>query len=201
MSALNVLVKQPVLPFIKRKKESDIRKIKLEHSVAVNVMVNGNPQVHREKRAATLVVAEDDDVEALIRLCLEFVEAYDVDSLALTDGMKYTEFRKCVADIVLDTYDNLVAGIVNRNGANFVALLHEMIDAFAEPTAFADQKRYMDTFKKPFKITVRELSNRLIIMNKYAQYLPGSNGNSVHDDNTMKYEHLKTHGYVGTQNH
>ena len=70
MSALNALIKEPVMPFQKKKEESKIREIKLEHSVTANAVVNGNLQACREKRTATVVVAEDDDVEALVRLCL-----------------------------------------------------------------------------------------------------------------------------------
>ena len=187
MSALNLLVKAPVIPFQKRKEESQIRKAKLEHFVTMNVTVSGVTQAYREKRTASVAIAEDDDVEVLIRSALEFTEAMGTDSLSLLDGAKYAEFRKCLSDIVLDTYDTLLGNVTTRDSNNFMHLLQELINSFVDPTAYADQKRYMDTFKKPYKIGVRELSNRLIIVNKYALYLPGSNGNPIYDDNTMKY--------------
>ena len=182
MSALNLLVKAPVIPFQKRKEESQIRKAKLEHFVTMNVTVSGVTQAYREKRTASVAIAEDDDVEVLIRSALEFTEAMGTDSLSLLDGAKYAEYRKCLSDIVLDTYDTLLGNVVTRDSNNFMHLLQELINSFVDPTAYADQKRYMDTFKKPYKIGVRELSNRLIIVNKYALYLPGSNGNPIYDD-------------------
>ena len=189
MSALNQLFKDPVIPFIRKKEEKDLRKITLQHTVTVNVVIGGNPTVYREKRTAQLVIANDDDVEVLIRLGITFLEAAGADSLSLPERQYYTEFRKCLEDILLDTFDNLLSAIPapNRTAANFVILLNDLIGHFTDPTAFADQKRYMDTYKKPFKLSVRELSNRLVIVNKYSQYLPGSNGSSIYDGATIKY--------------
>lgn len=45
----------------------------------------------------------------------------------------------------------------------------------------------MDMYKKPFKLTVHKLLHQLIIVNKYTQYLPGTNGNAIYDDATIKY--------------
>ena len=45
----------------------------------------------------------------------------------------------------------------------------------------------MDTYKKPFKLTVKELTNRLIIVNKYTRYLLGSSGDPVYTDTMIKY--------------
>ena len=37
MSAINAIIKQPVVPFSKKKEEGELRKIKLEHMVTINV--------------------------------------------------------------------------------------------------------------------------------------------------------------------
>ena len=39
MSAINAIVKQPVIPFSKKKEEGELRRIKLEHTVAINVTI------------------------------------------------------------------------------------------------------------------------------------------------------------------
>ena len=75
----------------------------------------------------------------------------DADGLLLLDGMLYTEFRKCITHIVLDTYDALNTSVVVRDRASFFVLLNILVGHFMDPTAFADQKHYMDMFKKPFK--------------------------------------------------
>ena len=186
MSAINLLIKEPVIPFIRKKQEKEISKITLVHSVTVSIVVNGVMTPYREKRSASVIIANDDDMEVMIRLVITFIEASMPASLALTDGALFSEFRKCLGDIVLDTYDNLLASIQVRDRSNFILLVNDLVGHFADPTAFADQKRFMDTYTKPFKLSVRELGNRLIIVNKYTQYLPGSNGSSVYDENTIK---------------
>ena len=189
MSAINVIVNEPVIPFIRKKEDKDIRKIRLERNVQLQVNVGGVVQPFREKRTAELIIIDDDDIETLLRLILSFVEACRADSLGLENapGQMYTEFRKCLNNIVLDTYDGLVANIQVRDQAHFLGLVNDLVGEFCNPTAYADQKRYMDTFKKPYKITVKELGNRLIIVNKYTAYLPGSNAIPVYDENTIKY--------------
>ena len=61
MSALNFLIKKPVIPFIRKKEEKDIRTITLEHTVTVNIISGGITMPYREKRTASLIIAEDDD--------------------------------------------------------------------------------------------------------------------------------------------
>ena len=105
----------------------------------------------------------------------------------MPDGLLYTEFCKCLEDIVLDTYDTLLLSVATHNHASFLDLLNKLIGHFIDPPAYADQKNYMDTYKKPFKLTVKELANRLIIVNKYTCYLLGSNGDPVYTNATIKY--------------
>ena len=129
----------------------------------------------------------DDDIESLIHLVLTFLEASEPDGLSLPDVLLYTEFRKCLEDIVLDTYDTLLLSTASHDCASCLELINESIGHFTNPTAYADQKQYMDTYKKPFKLTVKELASRLIIVNKYTHYLPGSNGDPIYTNPMIKY--------------
>ena len=92
----------------------------------------------------------NDDIESLIHLVLTFLEASEPDGLSLPDGFLYTEFHKCLEDIVLDTYNTLLLSVATHDHASFLDLLDELIGHFTNPTAYADQKQYMDTYKKPF---------------------------------------------------
>ena len=159
----------------------------MEHTVTISVTIGTLLTPYREKRTATLLVCHDDDIESLICLVLTFLEASEPDGLSLPDGFLYTEFRKCLEDIVLDTYDSLLLGVATHDCASFLDLINELIGHFTDPTAYTDQKQYMDTYKKPFKLTVKELTNRLIIVNKYTRYLLGSNGDPVYTNNMIKY--------------
>ena len=82
---------------------------------------------YQEKRTATLLVCHDDDVESLIRLVLTFLEASELDGLSLPDGLLYTEFHKCLEDIVLDTYsyDSLMLGVATCDHASFLDLIND----------------------------------------------------------------------------
>ena len=94
MSALNAFMKSPVIPFIRKKSEKEIRKVTLHHTVTINVVLpNGQMSSHRDKRSASLIVAEDDDIEILIRLGISYLESTGVESLSFSDGKLFTEFR------------------------------------------------------------------------------------------------------------
>ena len=188
MAAINLLTREPVIPFIRKRKEEDIKEVTLSNAVVQMIVPAGAVAAVPLKnvRQATLVVAVDDDVETLLRLVLSFLENIGAHSLALQDGQLYIEFRKCLRDIVLECYDQIVDAIPVRNRANFEVLLTQLIAQFCKPTAYADQRRYMETYKKPFKLTVKQLANRLIVINKYTQYLPGSGNVTVYDPETIK---------------
>ena len=67
MSALNILLKEPVIAFVKKKEEKDVRKVKLERSVTIYfTTTTGDWTPFRDKRMATLPIAEDNDVEVII---------------------------------------------------------------------------------------------------------------------------------------
>ena len=87
MSAINAIVKQPVIPFSEKKEEGKLRKIILEHMVTINVTIGMILTPYREKRTATLLVRYDNDIESLIRLVLTFLEASELDGLSLPDGL------------------------------------------------------------------------------------------------------------------
>ena len=144
MSAINAIVKQPVILFSEKREEGKLRKIILEHMVTINVTIGMILTPYREKRTATLLVRYDNDIESLIRLVLTFLEASELDGLSLPDGLWYTEFHKCLEDIVLDTYNTLLLSVATHDHASFLDLLNELIGHFTNPTAYADQKQYMD---------------------------------------------------------
>ena len=127
MSAINTIVKQPVIPFSKKKEEGELQKI--------NVTIGTLLTPYQEKRTATLLVCHDNDIESLIHLVLTFLEASELDGLSLPDGLLYTEFCKCLEDIVLDTYDSLLLGVATHDHASFLDLINELVGHFTDPTA------------------------------------------------------------------
>ena len=59
----------------------------------------------------------------------------------MPDGLLYSEFPKCLEDIVLDTYDTLLLSVATHDRASFLELINELIAHFTDPTAYADQKQ------------------------------------------------------------
>ena len=110
-----------------------------------------------------------------------------MDYHCLMDCCILNFIQKCLEDIVLDTCDSLLLGVATCDHASFLDLINKLTGHFTDPTAYTDQKQYMDTYKKPFKLTVKELTNRLIIINKYTRYLLGSNGDPVYTNTMIKY--------------
>ena len=127
-------------------------------------------------------MCHDDDVESLICLVLPFLEASELDGLSLPDVLLYTEFHKCLEDIVLDTYDSLLLGVGTHDCASFLDLINELIGHFTN--SLYRSETIHGYLQKLFKLTVKELANRLIIVKKNTRYLPGSNGDHVYT-NTM----------------
>ena len=130
MAAINLLTRQPVIPFIRVKKEEDLKEVTLTNAVIHMVTPAGGglgaiPLTN--KRTANFVIAYDDDVETLLRLCLSYMEAIEPDGLALGDGQLYTEFRKCLRDIVLENYDGLLDAVMVRDRNNFRVLLTQLV--------------------------------------------------------------------------
>ena len=155
--------------------------------VTINVTIGMILTPYQEKRTAILLVCYDNDIEILIHLVLTLLEASELDGLSLPDGLLYTEIRECLEDIFLDTYNTLLLSVGTHDRASFLELINEKIGHFTDPTAYTGQKQYMDTYEKPFKLTVKELTNRFIIVNKYTRYLMGSNGDPIYTDTRSKY--------------
>ena len=105
MSALNVLLKEPVIPFIRKIEEKDLRKVNLQHMVTMNIIVGGVPQGHREKRAVTLT----SDIEVLIRLITSFLEACNPDALDLPDGMVHVNDDEHVHQLSIEDVRNIAS--------------------------------------------------------------------------------------------
>ena len=93
MAAINLLVREPVIPFIKVKKDEDLEEVTLSNTIMQVVNVGGVPMPLKQNRTAMIVKCMDDDIETLIRCCNTFLEATTVDALSLSEGQYYTEFR------------------------------------------------------------------------------------------------------------
>ena len=155
---------------VKAKDESDLIKATLHNKV---LLADG---VTTEKRSVELFMAHDSDVETLLRLMFDFEIATNNSNLALSDAKKFIEFRKCTNFIVRDKYDAALLDRPGRDNVSFGLIMNDLISAFCPNTSCADQKRYVDNFQKPFRMTVMDCCNRLETANRLSSKLPGSGG-------------------------
>jgi len=58
---------------------------------------------------------------------------------------------------------------------------------FIKETALADQKIFLDTLQKPFKVSVQALATRLKLINKFMRHFPGTAGMHPYVNNELKY--------------
>ena len=161
---------------------ADIQTVKLVRSVA-----NAGGQL--EKRQATLpFLCDERDPELVLRLVRDFEQVYPAGRLNLTTGvLRFEFFRQCLGGVARDNWDSDADGRGNAL-ADFVACRASFILRYMTDTDLADQQTYLDTCKKPYKMTVPEVSARLEFINNLMAYFPGAGGNAPYDGNALKYK-------------
>ena len=65
----------------------------------------------------------------------------------------------------------------NETIANFQLVRNKLIAELVRPTDLADQRHYLETSKKPYKLNCAALSARLETINKMMSFFPGAGGN------------------------
>jgi len=179
-SASGFTLNEPSIPLISKIKEEDIRYVTLSRTVTIG-------QANSKKSKAELIQIENGGhVKLLLCAILEFHDACCPERLSLTSGPNlYTYFRQILSgnvrddfDVIRPTHDNTVAG--------FNDAIAEFISQFVKPTDLADQRHYLETTKKPFKLSCQSLAGRLKVVNKLMSCFPGAQGVPPLSDDDIK---------------
>ena len=170
-SAAGLALRRHVIPLVSSfNDQSDNTKVSLMRSVNIG---DGN----NEKRKYNVPYASSQDVETLCRCVLEFDDVSAVPRLSLTTGpLKFSYFRQCLGGTIRDKCDVLADGR-NETVVNFQLVRNELIAELVRPTDLADQRHYLETSKKPYKLNCAALSARLETINKMMSLFPGAGGN------------------------
>ena len=170
-SAAGLALRRHVIPLVSLfNDQSDNTKVSLMRSVNIG---DGN----NEKRKYNVPYASSQDVETLCRCVLEFDDVAAVPRLSLTTGpLMFSYFRQCLGGTIRDKWDVLADGR-NETVANFQLVCNEFIAELVHPTNLADQRHYLETSKKPYKLNCATLSARLETINKIMSLFPGAGGN------------------------
>ena len=130
-----------------------------------------------EKQKYSVPFASSQDVETLCHCVLEFNDVSAIPHLSLTTGpLKFSYFRQRLGGTICDKW-NVLADGHNETIANFQLIRNELIAALVHPTDLADQRHYLETSKKPYKLNCTALSARLEMINKMMSLFPGAGGN------------------------
>ena len=181
-SVLGATLTKAIIPLVPLIKEEDLEKVTLTSYVTVGQA----PNQRSEKRKATIISCSTGDPETLLRTIVEFLDAASqVSRLNLTAGPnRYNKFRECLGGAVRDTWD-VIAPNHAQTVNGFEGALSDFVAQYLMPTAGADQRLYLDTIKKPFRLTVQQLAERLRFINRLMRWFPG-NAASPFDESTLK---------------
>ena len=131
----------------------------------------------KEKRKYNVPLVTTQDVETLCRCVLEFEDVSAPPCLSLTTGpLKFSFFRQCLGGTIRDQWDTLTDGL-NETIANFTIARNNLIAELVRPTDLADQRHYLETSKKPYRLTFAALAARIETINKMMSLFPGAAGN------------------------
>jgi len=148
----------------------------------VNVGTAANPNM--VKRCKVMFRLTTEDREMLAALVLEFFDACTAASLNLTTGpQRYAKFRELLDEPYRSEFDNARIGQANTV-AGFDAALRLFLNRYFLPTDFADQQRYLQRAKKPFKLSVVSLASRLRQINLLMSVI--NNFNVPYDEPQLK---------------
>lgn len=178
-STRGLSIAEPIIPLTSKLTEEDFQYVTLTRMVPV-----GNDM---EKRREELpMVASVDEVEYLLRVVVEFRDACSAERLSLTSGPNlFTYFRRVLGGIVRDEFDTIRANHPQTvNG--FGHAVNDLIGQYIRPTDLADQRHYLETTKKPFKLPCLQLGGRLKMINKLMSRFPGANGVNPFNEDDLK---------------
>lgn len=183
-TALAVALRKPVIPFVPVIQHHTYRKVSL--TAQVNTGTNAAPV--NVKRKEDGYYCEVNDPEYILRTVHEFDDLCIDERLKLTDGpKKYAFFRRCLGGTVRDTWDTAKMGEAPTNDG-FKATMKKFIAEYITPDGLVNQKYYLDTLKKPYFVSVKMASDRIIMMNVYMQMFPGSNDAAPYDAQEIKHK-------------
>ncbi len=163
-------LRDPAMPIIRGFEYTDLAMAKLEHEFPDGA---GGAAARKARLPA---VQDATSKERLVYATGQCIQAPGNTRLNLADADLYSKFRGALAGGVLLQWQVAIQprAVANRTAANFAAGIRTLITYFAGTTAFHDQKEYLDTVAKPFKLAVSDTSSRLRAINALTGYLPGA---------------------------
>ena len=172
-------IDEPIIPIEPQYEEEDFVTVELSN----NYDENG---VTIKKKHVTPKMTEA-ELELMLHAIVEFDEAVSESNLNCdADGPKlFALFRQVMVTSIRQQWDTSRANQPNTH-AGFQASVDAFINHYIKTSDYADQKRYLDTCKKPLDMTCKEFDERLKYINRLMSMLPGANNTNPYDENGLK---------------
>ena len=180
LSTAGATLHRNIIPLIPKINEDDYTYVTLTNVVDIG---GGNT----EKRKAEVPKVTTEDVEFILRSMRDFDTAMEQGKLDCENEPTklYRLFRQTVSGSIRDEWDLARAGKPNTV-AGFQTACDDFVNRFVLPTDLEDQKRYLETAKKPYKLSVNALATRLRYINSLMSMFPGANDQNPYDDQALK---------------
>jgi len=182
-SPLAAALRKPIIPIIPVIPHASYARVTLYN--VVNEGTDADPD--KVKKREEVYFCDKPDIEYIIRTILEFEDASGGSRLNIGDWIvQWGLFRQCFGGTVRDNYDIAKTGKANSQ-AGWDHMLRDFIKIYMEDTDLPAQKLYLDQAKKPYDMTVKDLAQRLLYINKYMKYFPGQAMAEPYDEVQLKY--------------
>ena len=178
--------KDPVIPVKPVIKQEDYKEVTLSlERYKAGAGGRGTPG-HWNKLKEKTIFCTINDKEYIIRTILEFGDVASEDRMDLdTAKLKHQHFRQCLGGEVLSAWDNAKLGKpITEDG--WQASLMDFLSNYLKPSDLTAQKKYMENFKMTHAMPVKTLAERLVTLNMYMSYFPGSGGINPYHDIALK---------------
>lgn len=143
-------------------------------------------KVNDLKKKKEIPVINSDDVELMLFVISEFKDASQATRLNLSTGpLKFEKFRECLTGAMRADWDEAREGKPETN-AGFDLALTDFIGKTIDEDDFENQKLYLQTVKKPYKMSCSEAYNRLKNISTLMRLFPGAPQGQVYTAMELK---------------
>jgi len=159
---------------------------RVQHKLVNLVNVGNAAHPEWEKRTAYINKINVMEKELIADTIREFKDAMVAARLNLTAAKRFAMFRELLEEPFRSEYD-AIRGDHNVTNPGFLACLQAFINRYFLATDLEDETLYLDTVKKPFKLSVDELASRLRNINIMMSLLTADGANPF-TENQLKHK-------------
>jgi hypothetical protein len=173
--------KEPIIPIVPKVPHADYKEISLSLE-RYDPGIGRGAHGHWMKVKENAIFCATTDKEYLLRTIIEFEDLSGDDRMDLdnTVNLKFKYFRQCLGSDVRSSWDTAKDGKPITE-AGWITSIVAFLANYFKPSDLTAQKRYMESFKKNHNMSVKVLADRLLTLNMYMEYFPGSTGPTFND--------------------